>query len=144
MAQAGAMTSVEQDVYGVSIDTVQGTLGEPHLAVRDFRGLNSNPDWSPDGKYLAYVSGRPDSKSYVVSIRDETTGAVREICPELIGAARFDIRWSPDGRTLLARRGRTGKSRVEYSQSTRRRETSDRSRRRETTNSAFFDAAVDA
>jgi len=101
-AQAGAMTAWEQDVYGVSIDTVRGTLGEPRLAVRGFRGLNSNPDWSPDGRHLAYVSGRPDSRSYVVSIRDEATGTVREIIPELIGAARFDIRWSPDGRSLLA------------------------------------------
>jgi Tol biopolymer transport system component len=101
-AQAGSMMGQDLDIYGANIDLVQGTLGEPRLAVQGYRGLNSMPDWSPDGTYLAYVSGRPASKSYVVSIRDEGTGTVREIHPELIELSHFDIRWSPDGRSLLA------------------------------------------
>lgn len=101
-AQAGSMMGQDLDVYGASIDLVQGSVGEPRLVVQSYRGLNSMPDWSPDGRYLAYVSGRPDSKSYVVSIRDETTGTVREIHPEMIEGSHFDIRWSPDGRSLLA------------------------------------------
>jgi len=98
--QAGSMTVMDSDVYGASVDLDQGTMDEPRLAVQDHSGLSMFPDWSPDGRYLAYVSGRPDSKSYVLSIRDEKTGAQREIHPEL---ARFDnIRWSPDGRSFLA------------------------------------------
>jgi Tol biopolymer transport system component len=101
-AQAGSMMGQDLDVYAANIDLAQGTIGEPRLAVQSFRGLNSYPDWSPDGRYLAYVSGRPDSKSYVLCIRDERTGTVREIHPELIELSQFDIRWSPDGRSLLA------------------------------------------
>lgn len=101
-AQAGSMMGQDLDIYGANIDLDQGTIGEPRLAVQSFRGLNSYPDWSPDGRYLAYVSGRPDSKSYVISIRDEGTGTVREIHPQLIELSQFDIRWSPDGRSLLA------------------------------------------
>jgi Tol biopolymer transport system component len=101
-AQVGSMTGVDLDVYSVNVDLDRGTIGEPRLAVQSFRGLNSYPDWSPDGRYLAYVSGRPDSKTYVVCIRDERTGAVREIHPEPIELSQFDIRWSPDGRSFLA------------------------------------------
>jgi Tol biopolymer transport system component len=101
-AQVGSMTGYDLDVYGVNIDLDQGNMGETRLIVQSHRGLNSFPDWSPDGRYLAYVSGRPDSKSYVISIRDEKTGEEREIHPELIELARFEIRWSPDGRSFLA------------------------------------------
>jgi len=85
----------------VDVDLDQGTIvGQPHLEVERFRGLNSFPDWSPDGRYLAYVSGRPESNSYVISIRDEETGEERELPPTL---ARFmDLRWSPNGKYFLA------------------------------------------
>ena len=110
--QAGSMMGQDLDVYLANIDLDQGTISEPRLAVQSFRGLNSHPDWSPDGRYLAYVSGRPESKSYVVSIRDERMGTAREIHPEPIGLSQFVIRWSPDGRSLLAhgqdREGQTG------------------------------------
>ena len=56
------MMGQDLDVYGANIDLDQGAIGEPRLAVQSFRGLNSYPDWSPDGRYLAYVSGRPDSE----------------------------------------------------------------------------------
>jgi len=138
-AQAGSMTGIEQDVYSVNIDLNQGTMGEPRLAVQSLRGLNSFPDWSPDGRYLAYVSGRPDSKTYAISIQDMKTGAEREIHPEPIELARFDIRWSPDGQSFLAqgqdreqRNGlflvdaQTGKARPLF--------------RRDVVTSAFFDA----
>jgi Tol biopolymer transport system component len=99
-AQAGSMMAWDQDIYSVNVDLDQGTIEEPRLAVQSYRGVNMLPDWSPDGRYLAYVSGRPDSKSYVLSIRDERTGEEREIHPEL---ARFEnIRWSPDGQSFLA------------------------------------------
>lgn len=102
-AQAGStMGTSYKDVYGMNIDLDRGTLGDPHLAVQNSRGLNSLPDWSPDGRYLAYVSGRPDSKSYAISIRDERTGTTREIHPALIERALFEnLRWSPDGKSLL-------------------------------------------
>jgi Tol biopolymer transport system component len=140
-AQAGStMGTAEQDVYGMNVDLDQGTLGEPRLAVQNHRGLNSLPDWSPDGRYLAYVSGRPDSKSYVISIRDERTSTEREIHPELIEGARFEnLRWSPDGQSFLAqgedrdkRAGlflidvKTGETRALF--------------RRQTVTGAFFDA----
>ena len=94
------MTAWDADVYSVGVDLDQGTMEEPRLEVQRFRGLNRFPDWSRDGRYLAYVSGRPDSRSYVISIRSEETGEEREIRPKL---ASFEyIRWSPDGQSFLA------------------------------------------
>ena len=56
----------------------------PKKIIRPAEGMNSNAEWSPDGKYLAYVSERPgqdpetESSYYVVCIRSEETGEVRE------------------------------------------------------------------
>jgi len=94
------MTTWDNDVYSVAVNLDQGTMEQPRLEVQRFRGLNRFPEWSRDGRYLAYVSGRPDSKSYLISIRDEETGKEREIRPKL---ASFEyIRWSPDGQSFLA------------------------------------------
>lgn len=100
-AQTGAMTMMDQDIFSAEVDLELGRIiGSPRLEVGTFRGLNSFPDWSPDGRYLAYVSGRPDSKSYVVSIRDEEKGEDRELP---VAVVRFeDLRWAPDGESLLA------------------------------------------
>jgi Tol biopolymer transport system component len=104
-AQTGSMTVMDTDILAANLDLDQGAIDEPRLAVRNHIGLNMLPEWSPDGRYLAYVSGRPDSRSYVLSVRDETTGELRELPSELVRVE--SIRWSPDGSSLLVQGGNT-------------------------------------
>ena len=54
------------------------------------------PDWSPDGKFLAYLSRGPGGSS--VKIRSVETGVVRELRPKLY--VPQSLRWAPDGRSL--------------------------------------------
>jgi Tol biopolymer transport system component len=62
---------------------------------------NANPTWSPDGKYLAYLSerGRPGATPVIVLRTANTGGLVREIEPKIQGALLAG--WKPDGKALL-------------------------------------------
>ena len=106
------------DVHIATFDLATGTLlAPPAKATERFVGSTTLPDWSPDGKYLAYVSQPlnehfstgPDSRVIIQSVE---TGEEHDFSPELqhIGG----IRWSPDGRSLLV--VGTDKSRL-YNQS---------------------------
>ena len=109
------------DVYTASFDYATGGLSStPTPAVQTYVGSNLIPDWSPDGKSLAYLSrrGLPSEGRFVIGIRSLLTGEVRELPlalrrPDLGGG----IRWAADGRTLLATgqdfKGRTGIFRID-------------------------------
>jgi Tol biopolymer transport system component len=113
--------SMGNDVYTAAFDYSTGKLvSPPASAVQTFIGSNLAPDWSPDGKSLAYLSrrGLPTEGRFVIGIRSVTTGEVREISlairrPDLGGG----VRWSADGRSLLAAgqdfKGRTGIFRID-------------------------------
>src|SRR5207249_9903538 len=64
-------------------------------------GSNMDPDWSPDGRSLAYVSRRrlTGPRAEALVIRSLDSGAERDLWPELAWVAR--PRWSPDGRSFL-------------------------------------------
>ena len=95
------------DVYETSLDLAKGLVMEPpKKIIRPAEGMNSNAEWSPDGKYLAYVSERPtgsqtESSYYVVCIRSEETGEVREVTPPILSPF-FTMHWSADGRAVFA------------------------------------------
>lgn len=102
------------DAYIASIDLEKGKLITPPRKVsRRFIGSNNSPEWSPDGKHIAYVSKRipgPARRigSNVLCIRSIETGEERELSPKLTSFGQ--LRWSPDGRTILVG-GRTEKDR---------------------------------
>ena len=93
------------DVYIAEIDSeTREILSKPKKASEHFVGSAMHPDWSPDGKYLAYIS-YPEyeqdalNPKSVILIRSVDKGKEREIYIEL-----RDIRgtcWSPDGRFIL-------------------------------------------
>jgi Tol biopolymer transport system component len=74
-------------------------------------GTNWMPQWSRDGKFLAYVSRRGFSgNSIVIGIRESATGSVRELRPKLTYVD--GLTWAPDNSILLTNgrdfRGRSG------------------------------------
>jgi Tol biopolymer transport system component len=86
------------DVYTASLDPVTGlVVGPPKKEPLPFEGHNGMPDWSPDGKRLAYISSRPGERLGVLCVYSADTGKVREFRPEKVGAFP---RWSRDGRHL--------------------------------------------
>jgi Tol biopolymer transport system component len=89
------------DIYSIQIDPDSGKILLPAAKVTQrYEGSNMSPDYSADGKYLAYISkrGRRPRRRNVLCIRDVQTGKERELNPEL---DRFGYpRWSPDGRFI--------------------------------------------
>jgi Tol biopolymer transport system component len=103
------------EVYTATIDPQTRRLtGTPTRLPRRFIGANNDPDWSPDGRRVAYVSARsfPPTRigATVLSILDVDTGMQRDLPVRLGYISR--PRWSPDGSALLFRandeRGREG------------------------------------
>lgn len=94
------------DVYTVRLDPKTGAVaGEPAKEPLPWEGHNRFPDWSPDGRRLAYVSVRPTvvgpyepgrAREFLVCVYSADTGKVREYP----GVRASSTRWSPDGRHL--------------------------------------------
>jgi Tol biopolymer transport system component len=88
------------DVYVAKIDPKNGKiLAPPEKAIKRFEGRNSWPEYSPDGKYLAYVTTR--SRAFqaglhpnILCIRSLETGKEREFTTKFRRLA--GPRWSPD------------------------------------------------
>jgi Tol biopolymer transport system component len=92
------------DVYTAGVDPESGRLlSAPVVATHRRLGFNQGIDWSPDGRYAAYLIrlGAVPASRAVLAIRDDRNGEVRELNPRLeyINPA---FSWSPDGRTILA------------------------------------------
>jgi Tol biopolymer transport system component len=94
------------DIYTAEFDPATGkVLTQPKNAAQRFVGSNSSPAWSPDGQYLAYISHNrhwlASQRPEVISIRSLKTGEVRDLPPKLT-FLWGPLRWSPDGRSILA------------------------------------------
>jgi Tol biopolymer transport system component len=107
-----------QDVYVAELDPETGKVtAPPSQASRRLVGANSWPEWSRDGKLLAFVSNRsPGGQDLpAISIRSLETGKQEELYPRMTSISR--LRWSPDGRSILAsgqdERGRGGLYRID-------------------------------
>jgi len=86
------------DVYTARLDPETGkVLIPPKKEIQRFEGHNFTPDYSPDGKYLAYVSNR--GRRFFLCIRSLETGHERELPSKF--KSIIGPRWSPDGRSIL-------------------------------------------
>ena len=97
-------TSME-DVYTATLDLEKNSiLAPPKRAERLFIGANLSPDFSPDGKYLAYISKRTFGpgrfEPLAICILSLESGKKRELFPDLENM-RF-IRWSADGKNFFS------------------------------------------
>jgi Tol biopolymer transport system component len=107
------------DVYEAGIDPRTGKILSPaKKAVLLNEGHNAYPDYSPDGKHLAYIftSSIPIVRArQVLGILSLETGRVRELHPDLDGFGY--PRWAPDGRSVsvegTGKDGRKGIYRVD-------------------------------
>jgi Tol biopolymer transport system component len=102
------------DIYLATIDFSSGKLlSGASPATSHFMGSNRQPDWSFDGKYLAYATqGR--ARFNVLTIQSVETSQIRQLYPKLSYIAW--PRWSPDDSTLLLMgvdmKGRSGVYRI--------------------------------
>lgn len=63
------------------------------------RDDESEPAWSPDGRYLAYVWRSPNASAPQLTVRDLDTGRGRKLTDPDLGV--FEPSWSPDGRQIV-------------------------------------------
>ena len=94
------------DVFTQTIDPFGTTSpGRPEPAAPTLIGSNISSEWSPDGRYLAYVSMKGlvqnDRYSRTLVVVDTQTEARRHLQLPLNGF--IAPRWSPDARTILVR-----------------------------------------
>jgi Tol biopolymer transport system component len=92
------------DIAIASIDIENRTLVEPpKILPLPVVGVNYQPNWSPDGRYLAYLSnprpGPGGSSKPALWIRSADTEEAREIITDLQSIAHPC--WAPDGRSLF-------------------------------------------
>jgi len=95
------------DVYMAELDPQNDQkLNRTTKMTSRYEGINKQPDYSPDGKFLAYITYQnlsgSKTKSWggdVLVIRNLETGNEQEIIPDiyLFGFPR----WSPDGKSIL-------------------------------------------
>jgi Tol biopolymer transport system component len=92
------------DVYVAQIDLATGkVLAPPSPASQRFVGSNNQPDWSPNGRDLLFLSSRGKTAVWArraLCVRSLESGEVRELASKLKQVNW--VRWSPDGRSLLA------------------------------------------
>ena len=100
----GLRTGTE-DAYLASLDPATGKVLEPPKPVSKLLvNVNRSPDWSPDGKQLAFLS-RVDTENHgvemrVITIQSSETGEERQFGVPKLGYLDW-LRWSPDGRSFL-------------------------------------------
>ncbi|MBI3666166.1 MAG: PD40 domain-containing protein, partial [Acidobacteria bacterium] len=92
------------DIYIATLDPATGRpLGPAKPLGRRFVGANAFPEWSPDGRHLAYkleeTPGIEAPRFASLGIRSLETGAERQLSLRLYLLP--GMRWSPDGGSML-------------------------------------------
>ena len=115
-AQSGAIWSkdgqsvvYQQDRGGDEIYdlyTVPAAGGTPRALTQTDQISETNPHFSPDGKWLAFQHKEKQGSSVNLAMMDWNTRQVRLLTHEKDPKRSWDIvTWSPDGKTLYANRG---------------------------------------
>ena len=118
MTRSGALYygTKGRDHFKIQVGSFDFATGKflfpPTDLTQDYLESNLLPDWSPDGRQLAYKSlrGPAPRPNAALVIRSMDTGQVRELHPKL--SSFTTTVWAPDGRSLLTQgadlKGRQG------------------------------------
>jgi Tol biopolymer transport system component len=108
-----AINNQINDIYVSEIDPNSSqVLTVPKREILHYEGHNAFPDYSPDGKYLAYISyrGSHPVEKIVICICSLENGDIKEVYPEF-GKLSYP-QWHPDGESISLegtdREGRKG------------------------------------
>ncbi|MCA1639035.1 MAG: hypothetical protein LC768_12010 [Acidobacteria bacterium] len=85
------------------IATIPAGGGEPIIVTKDFATSNWNPVWSPDGKFLYFISDKGGNlKFWRVSI-NETTGEVLSAPEPIVTSSKYSrhLNFSRDGKRMI-------------------------------------------
>ena len=84
------------------IATIPSSGGDPVLVAKDFAVSNWNPVWSPDGKYLYFVSSRSGNMNFWRVRIDEKTGATMGAPEAVVTPSSYSrhLAFSKDGKRL--------------------------------------------
>jgi len=102
------LSNIAREVHIAEWDPASGSLVTPLQPVsRRWSDVSRNPDWSPDGRFLAYVRSPASNDSFIV-IRSTKTGEERELS---VGKMRigFSLRWTSDGNAVVVSASESGK-----------------------------------
>jgi Tol biopolymer transport system component len=89
------------DVFTAKIDPETGRVTEaPKKEPLPYEGFNTQPEWSPDGRHLVYISVRGRGERTLCLYNDDT-GRVREIDLKEDFVRFWPRHWSPDNRSIL-------------------------------------------
>lgn len=102
-----AISKEWNDIYMAELDPQEGNkVNKVSKMTSRYEGNSREPDYSPDGKFLAYISwkNRSGLKSKatwgdLLVVRDLESGNEREFLPNYFGCGY--PRWSPDGKSIL-------------------------------------------
>lgn len=84
------------DVYVARAD------GSGARDVTNTRGVDDlQPDFSPDGRFVAYSVGTAGARDARIAVLDLRSGRSRIVTPALPGQEAFDPSWSPSGRRIV-------------------------------------------
>lgn len=85
------------------IATIPADGGEPVIVAKDFAVSNWNPVWSPDGKYLYFVSSKTGNMNFWRVQIDEFSGKVLGEPEPVITPSKFSrhLSFSKDGKRVL-------------------------------------------
>jgi dipeptidyl aminopeptidase/acylaminoacyl peptidase len=90
-------TDFKQDAYVTQIWLADAATGSSFQLTRGEKS-SSGPDWSPDGKWLAFTSGRVGDKSQIFLI-NPAGGEAIQLTKSETGVSGFE--WSLDGKSII-------------------------------------------
>ncbi|MBA2306169.1 MAG: S9 family peptidase [Acidobacteria bacterium] len=90
-------TSFKDDAYVTQVWLVSATPGAARVQLTRGNKSSGNPQWSPDGKWLAFTSDRLADRNQIFAIRPDGGEAVQLTKSE---TAVSNFEWSEDGKTI--------------------------------------------
>jgi Tol biopolymer transport system component len=99
-----ALSKSWTDVYVTEFDLNADKASTSPIAVSGRLKIpGDNPEWSPDGEELAYVSGGEFAETNVLTIRELATGEERDMHLRFPVEVPSRLVWSPDGESVYLR-----------------------------------------